>query len=75
MTRNPSLDERFVTTMAMLETLRLDLLRLHASAGTVADLTRHLEAARRIGAEISVELKAREEMKRALDSSLDRSLA
>ena len=74
-TRNPSLDERFVTTMALLETLRLDLLRLHASAATVADLTRHLEAARRIGAEISVELRGREEMKRALDSSLDRSLA
>lgn len=63
---NPSLDERFVNTMAVLETLRLDLLRLHASAGTVDDLTRHLEAAKRIGSEISIELRARRERDRSL---------
>ena len=67
---NPSLDERFVTTMAMLETLRLDLLRLHASAGTVADLTRHLDAAKRIGAEISLHLRSRADLERELDRSL-----
>jgi serine/threonine-protein kinase len=72
---NPSRDERFTSTMAMLETLRLDLLRLHASAGSVDDLTRHLEAARRIGAEISLELKGRSELSDSRDRSSDRSLA
>jgi hypothetical protein len=74
-TPSASLDERFVSTMAMLETLRLDLLRLHASAGSVDDLTRHIEAARRIGAEISVELRGRAELPRARDHSADHSLA
>ena len=74
-TRNPSLDDRFITTMAMLETLRLDLLRLHASAGSMDDLTRHLEAAKRIGAELSLELRGREQLERDLRRTADRSLA
>ena len=61
-TGNPASEDRFVTTMAMLETLRLDLLRLHAAAGSVDDLTRHLEAAKRIGSEISREIHVRREL-------------
>lgn len=68
---HPSRDERFIATMAMLETLRLDLLRIHASAGTVADLTRHLDAAKRIGAEISLELRGREALERSLATPKD----
>lgn len=62
---HPSHDEQFITTMAALETLRLDLLRLHASSGTIADLTRHLEAAKRIGAELSLRLRAAESLDRS----------
>lgn len=39
-------------TVAALEALRLDLLRLHADVGHVPDLTMHLDAARRIGEEL-----------------------
>jgi len=74
-TQDPARDEQFVNTMAMLETLRLDLLRLHASAASVDDLTHHLEAARRIGSEMSLELRGRAELPRARDQSADRSLA
>jgi len=38
----------------------------HASTGSVADLTRHLDAAKRIGAEISLQLRGREAADRSL---------
>ena len=65
----PGADGGFVTAVAALETLRLDLLRLHAS-GNLDDLTRHLDAAKHIGREISVELRARADAQRLLERSL-----
>ena len=49
----PERDERVAVAVAALETLRLDLLRLHAAGGPADDLTRDLEAAARIGDEIA----------------------
>jgi hypothetical protein len=46
-------DERVAVAVAALETLRLDLLRLHAAGDSADDLTRDLEAAARIGDEIA----------------------
>ena len=63
-TPDPSSNDRFITTVALLETLRLDLLRLHASAASVADLTRHLDAATRIGDEVSLQMRAQLDVNR-----------
>ena len=65
----PGADGGFVTAVAALETLRLDLLRLHAS-GNLDDLTRHLDAAKHIGREISVELRARADAQHLLERPL-----
>jgi eukaryotic-like serine/threonine-protein kinase len=43
---------RLAEAVAALETIRLDLLRLHAGTGTVESLTAALDAARQIGAEV-----------------------
>ena len=56
---------RLSTVVATLETLRLDLLRLHAGSATLEELTAHVEAARNIGAEID----ARLDVERLLDES------
>ena len=63
-TPRPAEDGGFVTAVAMLETLRLDLLRLHAS-GNLEDFTRHLEAARRAGQDIAIQSDARREVSRS----------
>jgi serine/threonine-protein kinase len=55
-------DGRHATAVAALETLRLDLMRLHAGSGTLDDLTRNLEAVKRLGEEIDAELAGRREV-------------
>jgi serine/threonine-protein kinase len=54
-------DGRHATAVAALETVRLDLLRLHAGTGTLDELTRNLEAVKRLGEEIDAELAGRHE--------------
>jgi serine/threonine-protein kinase len=48
---------RLATAVAILETLRLDLLRLHAGAGSLDELTRDLEAARQVGEEVDAHVQ------------------
>ena len=55
-------DERLAVAVAALEGLRLNLLRLHAGAATLHELTQDVEAARRVGEEIDAALRAREEV-------------
>jgi predicted Ser/Thr protein kinase len=57
---------RLATSVAALENLRLDLLRLKAGAGTVDQLSADLSAARDIGAEIDAALEGRAEVERLL---------
>nr|NIO59685.1 hypothetical protein [Acidobacteriota bacterium] len=59
-------EERLATAVAALETLRLDLLRLHAGSGTLDELTRNVEAARKVGEQIDAALRARQEVEDAL---------
>jgi serine/threonine-protein kinase len=59
-------DGRHATAVAALETLRLDLLRLHAGTGTLDDLTQNLEAVKRLGEEIDAELAGRREVREVL---------
>jgi hypothetical protein len=60
----PGAGERLATAVAALETLRLDLLRLHAGNGTIDELTQDIEAARQLGEEIDIEIEARREVER-----------
>ena len=64
-TGDPHGPERLATVVAALETLRLDLLRLHAGTATLDELTAHVAAAREIGVEIDARLQA----ERLLDRS------
>jgi predicted Ser/Thr protein kinase len=57
---------RLATAVAALETLRLDLLKLHAGMGSVDELTRDLDAARALGEHVDAQLEAQ----RAAESSL-----
>ena len=52
-------DQQLANTIAALETIRLDLLRLHAGRGSTADLTAALNAAMAIGDEVSITLESR----------------
>ncbi len=54
--------EDFTNTVAALENIRMALLRLQHGAGTIEDLTLHLERARQIGGAIDRELEARREV-------------
>ncbi len=56
----PSGAARLATAVAALETLRLDLLKLHAGTVTVDDLTRDLDAARALGQRVDAQLEAEE---------------
>lgn len=53
--------QRLAAAVAALETIRLDLLRLQAGAGSVESLTAALDAVRRIGADVDVALAKRAE--------------
>ncbi len=57
----PNAVERLSATVAALETLRLDLLRLHAGNVTLDDLTRDIEAADQVRLEIDRHLEAARE--------------
>ncbi len=57
---------RLATTVAALENIRLDLLRLKAGVGTVDQLTADLSAAREVHAEVERALEARREVEAAL---------
>jgi serine/threonine-protein kinase len=72
-TPGPDLDERSTIVVAALESLRLDLLRLHAATASPGDLTRDLEAAERIGDEIAAQLAARESVERIVRGGLSPS--
>ncbi len=66
-TDDPRAAERRATVVAALETLRLDLLRLHAGTGTLDDLTAHLEMARSVRDEIGARVEAARELRMLLD--------
>jgi predicted Ser/Thr protein kinase len=57
---------RLAVSVAALENIRLDLLRLKAGAGTVDQLSADLSAARDIGAEVDAALEGRAEVDRLL---------
>jgi serine/threonine-protein kinase len=60
---------RMASSVAALENLRLDLLRLKAGAGTLDELTAHLSDARRLQDEIHLAIEARRETEAALRPS------
>ncbi|MDH4043752.1 MAG: protein kinase [Gemmatimonadota bacterium] len=49
---------RLATAVAAIETLRLDLLKLHAGTGSMDELTRDLDAARALGAQVDAQINA-----------------
>jgi serine/threonine-protein kinase len=53
------IDERLASTIAALETIRLDLLRLHAGRGSTADLTAAIDAAMAVGDDVSMTIASR----------------
>jgi serine/threonine-protein kinase len=57
--------ERLALSVAALENIRLDLLRLRAGAGSVASLTATLDAARRAGEEIDAMVQVQKELEPA----------
>ncbi|MEK7668242.1 MAG: serine/threonine-protein kinase [Gemmatimonadota bacterium] len=57
---------RLATAVAALENIRLDLLRLKAGAGTVAELSANLTEARRLAAEVDAQVAGRMEVERVL---------
>jgi serine/threonine-protein kinase len=66
----PDATPRLQSAVAALEAIRLDLLRLHAGAGTLDELTRDVEAARELGRRVDAELAARDELRRARHGEL-----
>ncbi|MEO5566853.1 MAG: hypothetical protein ABIR92_00080, partial [Gemmatimonadaceae bacterium] len=61
-----AVDQQLATTIAALETIRLDLLRLHAGRGSTADLTAALNAAASIGDDVSATLDSQSSVNRLL---------
>jgi serine/threonine-protein kinase len=59
---------QLATTIAALETIRLDLLRLHAGRGSTGDLSAAIAAARAIGDDVDNTLVGRESVERMLSS-------
>jgi len=51
--RGSTARQRLAESVAALESIRLDLLRLHAGAGDLAPLTTLMDAARRIGEDVN----------------------
>ncbi len=64
--RKEAAQRRMSASVAALENLRLDLLRLKAGAGSLDDLTDHLSDARRLQQEIDLAIEARRETEAAL---------
>lgn len=61
-----SLHAKLGATVGSLETIRLNLLRLHAGTGSVEGLTTHIGLAAAVSEEVARLLAARDEMERAL---------
>ncbi|HEV8613633.1 MAG TPA: serine/threonine-protein kinase [Gemmatimonadales bacterium] len=59
---SPGTDQRLVSTLAALEQVRLDLLRLRAGTGSEGELTGDLDAARRITERIEALVAARHQL-------------
>lgn len=59
-------DTQLASTIAALETIRLDLLRLHAGRGSTADLTAALQAASQIGDDVAASLAGRAAVERLI---------
>jgi serine/threonine-protein kinase len=55
-----SADQKVQTVVSALESMRLELLRLHAGGGSIDGLTRDLDAARQIGREVDAVLEVRD---------------
>jgi tRNA A-37 threonylcarbamoyl transferase component Bud32 len=64
---------RLGDAVAALETIRLNLLRLHAGSGTVEGFTTHLGLAVEVSADVERLLSAREELERELASPNERT--
>jgi serine/threonine-protein kinase len=60
-TRRSTASKHLAESVAALETIRLDLLRLHAGAGDLAPLTTLIDAARLLGEDVSRLADARRE--------------
>jgi hypothetical protein len=58
--------DRLAATVAALENIRLDLLRLQLGDGRVESITASLEAARELGADLDAYVAAKEEVERVL---------
>ena len=67
-----TVEQRFAQAIAAIENIRLQLLRLSAGIGSVADLTADLEAAEAIGDQIEAELAARQEIRGLLSNEPSR---
>lgn len=65
--------ERLAATVAALENIRLDLLRLQMGSAGIESVTASLDAARRIGDRISESLLAQDEVERLLRDSSSRA--
>jgi serine/threonine-protein kinase len=63
---DPAAADRLATVVAALETLRLDLFRLHAGSVTPGELTANLDAVRRVGEEVDARLAAHADVERLL---------
>jgi eukaryotic-like serine/threonine-protein kinase len=61
-----AVEQRLADAVAALETIRLNLLRLHAGTGTVRSLTTDLGLARDLARDISTQVDAYREIERAL---------
>ena len=61
-----TLHAKLGSAVGALETIRLNLLRLHAGSGTVAGLTTHLDLATELSAEVERLLAAQDEVERTI---------
>ena len=66
---DPGARRRYEAAVSALESVRLDLLRMHAGMPARGDLTGNIEAARRLGADIDTRLAAEAEIDQALRNS------
>jgi predicted Ser/Thr protein kinase len=69
--RRQAASTRLAESVAALEGIRLDLLRVHAGAGDLAPLTTLMDAARELGADMGRLVEAQREVERAAGHSLD----
>jgi serine/threonine-protein kinase len=73
-TTRAAAEERLVQVVAALETIRVELLRLHAGAVSVESVTMDLNAARKLSSDVARVLEGRREVDRFLGRSTDPGL-